>query len=347
MSNSGFTRDETLLEDLFNQITNFDPQLYQYPSALDEFSNDSGQAHHHDSVPSDEVLSSFISDAGTVESTKFEGGQTVWPDDHCCIEQTYETYDGSVPPTSLSPFSGQPCSDLVLPAQGDGRSIDTQLRPRGLTTNDVSQLHCLSPSIHVWAQDSYTVGDRGDNQDVPDFSLAQDFDYLAIPGNSHHSRRTSAGHASAPRLWTPGSKSAASAVHVRPASEAGTASTGLYRCKHDDCQLVFDTLSKLRHHSRYHTPNGERKYACQFCDRRFVHRKDLIRHHLTHDPVYRPSFYCPFDTCGKSYRRKDHLSRHVKNKHFGASNSTSPLSVRSTDAVSSFESVCIVMSSKL
>lgn len=62
------------------------------------------------------------------------------------------------------------------------------------------------------------------------------------------------------------------------------------------------------------TPWRERKYFCSVCMKGFGAPKDLDRHYVTHNPDYRP-FDCPIRDCNQAFKRKDHFTRHVRNKH--------------------------------
>nr|POF00947.1 transcription factor sp4 [Quercus suber] len=331
MSYQGFMMGDSILEDLYTPMLSMDTDPYQYPPVFDEFSDELAQAQNYNQVLFGNTGTTPNNDVDVSDAVHIQISQALRSVDHRRIENTADARDRPIVPSAGSPPQGYSHSDQVLSAPQNSRVIAAQLRPRGLTTSDVGRLQYHSPSVQVWAQESYAIGYREPIQYVPNVPLVQDNSHLAIPDCDQNGRRSSASHTNDSLRWRmPSSNPATSSTFPRPASEAGTASTGLYQCHYHDCHLTFDTPSKLRHHTRYHTPNGERKHACHKCDRRFVHHKDLVRHHLTHDLAHRPSFLCPFPICGKSYKRKDHLSRHVRVKHLNTASSSSPVPTRST-----------------
>nr|POE65619.1 zinc finger protein 316 [Quercus suber] len=81
------------------------------------------------------------------------------------------------------------------------------------------------------------------------------------------------------------------------------------------CGKMFQNLTEFKHHQRYHGP-GPRPHRCKICDRDFVHRKDLARHELVHDKDSKLLYRCSLPECkGLGFSRKDHLARHLRNKH--------------------------------
>lgn len=78
----------------------------------------------------------------------------------------------------------------------------------------------------------------------------------------------------------------------------------------DKCGKVFESLSKLRWHiSTDH--NDKDKFECDKCDRKFDFKTQLDKHLLSHSET--KSFVC--NLCSAAYKRKDHLTRHMKNSH--------------------------------
>ena len=81
-----------------------------------------------------------------------------------------------------------------------------------------------------------------------------------------------------------------------------------YLCVVCDKKLV--SSSKLTSHMRIHTK--ERPFPCQFCDKRFRQKGDLLRHnsaiHLKEKP-----FSC--DVCEEVFAHKCNLMQHVKTVH--------------------------------
>ena len=78
------------------------------------------------------------------------------------------------------------------------------------------------------------------------------------------------------------------------------------------CDAGFYTSADLWHHFRYHEG---RLWICNTCGKDFTFEKDLKRHcECVHDAEAR-KYLCPYAGCTNTYKRKDHLSRHVNNRH--------------------------------
>jgi uncharacterized Zn-finger protein len=77
------------------------------------------------------------------------------------------------------------------------------------------------------------------------------------------------------------------------------------------CRRAFPTSSRLAVHKRRHT--GEKPYCCPTCQRRFVQCSNLRRHELTHSSA--TPYACVHSGCGKTFRRRDTLSLHMRRKH--------------------------------
>jgi len=81
-----------------------------------------------------------------------------------------------------------------------------------------------------------------------------------------------------------------------------------YTCR--DCGAAYPSRTKLRHHRRYHT----HRYKCDFprCRWAFSLRSMLDRHSKS---VHGQGEHWTCSHCGKSYKRKDNMQKHVRNKH--------------------------------
>ncbi|EMC93209.1 hypothetical protein BAUCODRAFT_233496 [Baudoinia panamericana UAMH 10762] len=116
-----------------------------------------------------------------------------------------------------------------------------------------------------------------------------------------------------PRVSRSSSRRGRSPSSIRSSSVASSASrsssTGQHLCDHTNCGKRYRTQNDLKHHKRYHTPYLERPYVCDRCFKRFLFGRELRRHHqtITHDGR---QFHCA--TCGQSFVRQDHLTRHEK-----------------------------------
>ena len=57
---------------------------------------------------------------------------------------------------------------------------------------------------------------------------------------------------------------------------------GEYKCREQGCDKVFDYNGERTKHERIHRPESERPHACQYCEKRFIDKKDAARHELVH-----------------------------------------------------------------
>lgn len=78
------------------------------------------------------------------------------------------------------------------------------------------------------------------------------------------------------------------------------------------CHKLYDNSQSLAQHIRVHAGSYkgkgimEKKFKCQFCDKRFYASKDRERHLLTH--TKEKNFECGI--CSMKFSRTDHLKRH-------------------------------------
>lgn len=75
------------------------------------------------------------------------------------------------------------------------------------------------------------------------------------------------------------------------------------------CDKTFKTLSSLKEHDVY-IHCSRKTLKCPRCEKYFAKQKDVNRHLKTHDDER--AFICH---CGKSYKSKYHLSRHILSSH--------------------------------
>lgn len=75
--------------------------------------------------------------------------------------------------------------------------------------------------------------------------------------------------------------------------------------------------------SSQHNKKHDRRFQCETCDKKFEYKKDLSRHRAEKHPDISPgpAWYCTYQDCkrsvesGHGFRRKDHLTRHMKSRH--------------------------------
>lgn len=80
-----------------------------------------------------------------------------------------------------------------------------------------------------------------------------------------------------------------------------------YQCQF--CDYLSCSKDTLQQHLRGHL--GIKPYKCEVCDYSSAYRSNIVLHAVTHS-IDRP-FACDF--CKKKFKRKDHMSKHVKRKH--------------------------------
>ncbi|CAH1974885.1 unnamed protein product [Acanthoscelides obtectus] len=106
------------------------------------------------------------------------------------------------------------------------------------------------------------------------------------------------------------------------------------------CQICFEssftTKEEILYHLKIHAGSrtvknpAEKKFTCDYCDRKFFTKKDVRRHLVVHTGMR--DFLCQF--CPQRFGRKDHLVRHIKKSHHKqqkeeTSTSTSTASIES------------------
>lgn len=114
-------------------------------------------------------------------------------------------------------------------------------------------------------------------------------------------------------------KKYSSALSFRKHSALHAAEAGDPVCRL--CGATFARREEVMLHLKVHsgsrvvkTPT-ERRFKCDRCDRSFFTRKDVKRHMVVH--TGQRNFLCQF--CPQKFGRKDHLVRHTKKTHSGAS----------------------------
>ncbi|KAF2163982.1 hypothetical protein M409DRAFT_57084 [Zasmidium cellare ATCC 36951] len=99
----------------------------------------------------------------------------------------------------------------------------------------------------------------------------------------------------------------------KKASARSGLSTGTFLC--ETCGKAHDSKSERDHHARNHDPSKRTK-LCSICSKPFLFDKDVKRHMKTHEKerhIFCNYIDCPFRH--KGFKRRDHLVRHVRQKH--------------------------------
>lgn len=88
-----------------------------------------------------------------------------------------------------------------------------------------------------------------------------------------------------------------------------------YACRAQDCNKTFDRAGERKKHERIHQPPETWPHCCPGCNKRFLERKDLVRHSMSHsgDDAYNQPWACA--SCNLCFMRIDHLLRHEDNRH--------------------------------
>ena len=82
-----------------------------------------------------------------------------------------------------------------------------------------------------------------------------------------------------------------------------------YNCKY--CRLRFGSESELRRHLPTH--EVESQYACRHCGKKMAFKKSLLQHEMIH--TGEKPFECVEENCGKRWRCKSGLARHMRQVH--------------------------------
>lgn len=92
--------------------------------------------------------------------------------------------------------------------------------------------------------------------------------------------------------------------------------------------LNFDRQTLImRHRKHQKRRHDDPKEQCSICDYRAKFKRELNRHYRVHHPksadnmgipVFTSS--CPVKSCGKTFPRPDHVTRHLKRAHAIGSN---------------------------
>ena len=96
-------------------------------------------------------------------------------------------------------------------------------------------------------------------------------------------------------------------------------------CDHALClnkRSILYTAGELKKHQRSHIPYRDRTHICSICNKRFLYRKDLIRHSTVHSGAL---YICAI--CGRAFGRQDNRARHIRLIHSAISRSQSASSV--------------------
>ncbi|XP_055930417.1 Wilms tumor protein homolog [Argiope bruennichi] len=99
-----------------------------------------------------------------------------------------------------------------------------------------------------------------------------------------------------------------SSVKIGPSSSSVFRSVKKKKYTCLNCSTVFSNSMQLKSHLRKH--KGVKPYKCEYpnCLKHFARNEELTRHRRIHSG-YKP-YHC--NVCGKSFCRKDHLSKHLK-----------------------------------
>lgn len=93
--------------------------------------------------------------------------------------------------------------------------------------------------------------------------------------------------------------------HMRRVHTVSTL-TGTYEC--DQCSRKFKNDSTLQKHKKRHLP---KPHKCRYCGKGWVYKSELEQHERTHEE--NRQFCC--EICGRRYKEKTDLSKHVKKIH--------------------------------
>lgn len=90
----------------------------------------------------------------------------------------------------------------------------------------------------------------------------------------------------------------------------------VFRCRHENCDAVYKSPKAYYVHVLTHS-NEQPVYRCDFPNCKYVtyYMNTLNVHKLTHSDVR--NFFCPYDNCGKGFKRNGDLNKHVTHSHKG------------------------------
>ena len=78
-------------------------------------------------------------------------------------------------------------------------------------------------------------------------------------------------------------------------------------CNQINCNKTFKTKEHLTQHKSTHS--SDKIFGCDKCDQRFKTYLDLSNHKKFFHSNIRP-FVCPRSDCNRSFKRREHLTRH-------------------------------------
>lgn len=90
----------------------------------------------------------------------------------------------------------------------------------------------------------------------------------------------------------------------------------LFRCRYDNCEAVYKSPKAYYVHVLTHS-NEQPVYRCDFEGCKYVtyYVNTLNVHKLTHSDVRK--FFCPYENCGKGFKRNGDLNKHITHSHKG------------------------------
>src|SRR5699024_8590862 len=100
-----------------------------------------------------------------------------------------------------------------------------------------------------------------------------------------------------------------------------------FRCRHENCDAVYKSPKAYYVHVLTHS-NEQPIYRCDYPNCKYItyYMNTLNVHKLTHSDVR--NFFCPYENCGKGFKRNVDLNTHVTHSHKGVKR---PQKKRKTD----------------